>query len=94
MGSREAASEPKARNSTTAATATPTISATCPPEDWVSATALPPSSTWSPSVCALFAVSTTALASPWSMSSACSSKVTVAYAVRASSLTRPVPGPS
>jgi hypothetical protein len=45
MGSSEAASEPKARNSTTAATATPTISARCPPDDSVSAMALPPSST-------------------------------------------------
>ena len=78
MGSSEAASEPKARKRTTAATITPTTSAMCPPDDSVPAMAWPPSSTWSPSVPAAFAVSTTALASPWSMSSAGSSKITVA----------------
>lgn len=78
MGNREAAREPKARNSTTAATATPTISAVCPPDGSLSSTALPPSSTSSPSVSAAFAVLTTASASPLVMSLPECSKVTVA----------------
>ncbi len=88
MGSREAAREPKARKRTTAATATPTASARWPSGVSVSATAPPPNSTWSPSVPAAFAVSTTARACAGSMSWEASSKVTVAYAVRASSLIR------
>jgi hypothetical protein len=83
-----------AKSATVMACPSSTISARCPPEDSVSATALPPSSTWSPSVSALLAVSTTAHASPSAMSSAWSSKVTEAYAVRPSPLMRPVPGPS
>ncbi len=94
MGRRDAASEPKARNSTRAATATPTISAVCPLDDSVSAMALPPSSTWSPSAWAALAALTTACASALSMSSAWCAKVTVAYAVRPSALIRPVPWPS
>ncbi len=88
MGSRAAAAEPKARKRTTAATATPTASARWPPPDSVSAMALPPSSTWSPSVRAVSAVSTTARACAGSMSWEASSKVTVAYAVSAFSLIR------
>ncbi len=78
MGSSAAAGEPKAIRRTTAATSTPTISAVCPPEDSLSPTALPPSSTRSSSVSALCAVSTTAAASPASMSLPWSSKTTVA----------------
>ncbi len=78
MGSSAAAGEPNATRSTAAATSTPTISARCPPADSVRVTALPPSSTWSPSVSADFAVSTTARAAPSVMSCEGSSKVTVA----------------
>lgn len=91
MGSMEAASEPNARKRTTAATATPTISAVCPPDALVREMAVPPSSTSSPLASADFAASTTAWTSPLSRFSARSAKVTVAYAVRPSWLIRPDP---
>ncbi len=78
MGSRLAASDPKARKRTTAATATPTTSAIWAEGASVRAMAVPPSSTWSPSLSAAFAVSTRAWAWETGISSAGRSKVTVA----------------
>ncbi|CAO0826154.1 hypothetical protein SMICM17S_03927 [Streptomyces microflavus] len=78
MGSRLAASEPKARKRTTAATTTPMASAMWAVGASVRAMAVPPSSTWSPSASAAFAVSTRACAWEAGISSAGRSKVTVA----------------
>lgn len=78
MGSMLAASEPKARKRTTAATTTPMASLRWAEGASVSATAGPPSSTWRWSAAAVFAVSTTALACWAGISSTCRSKVIVA----------------
>lgn len=78
IGRMLAASEPKARKRTTAATTTPTISLRCAELVSVSAAALPPTATWRPSAEAAFAVSTTARAWASGISSAGRSKVTEA----------------
>lgn len=76
IGSTIAKSEPKARKSTTAAAAMPTISAMPVGGSWMRVIAWPPSSTWRPERSACRAVSTTSWTTSLGTEFASSAKLT------------------